>query len=251
MWKSIKRELSVNRDSLWQSGLILAGACLLGEVIAFIMMRIFSDEPAFIPFGMLLAVITVVVCGVIFPAYYFSCGYEQALTMGCTRGRFLVGALVLSLVHIVLMFAAAMLAMLVDLGLCRALYPRVYAATDWTDFWTGFPSAAVLLGGLALAAAVLLCAGLFLGACLQRWGKRAFWILYGVGLSMLLLGGPLSHLSEGAAGDSPLGRMFGGLGRALSLLPLPAVLCFCGAALLAAGVFGAVLLLRGSVRRTV
>ena len=51
MWKSIKREISVNRDSLWQSGLILAGACLLGEVLAFVMMRIFSEEPAFIPFG--------------------------------------------------------------------------------------------------------------------------------------------------------------------------------------------------------
>ena len=71
MWKSIKREISVNRDSLWQSGLILAGACLLGEVLAFVMMRIFSEEPAFIPFGVLLTAMTAVVCGLIFPAYYF------------------------------------------------------------------------------------------------------------------------------------------------------------------------------------
>ena len=251
MWKSIKREISVNRDSLWQSGLILAGACLLGEVLAFVMMRIFSEEPAFIPFGVLLTAMTAVVCGLIFPAYYFSCGYEQALTMGCTRGRFLVGALVLSLVHIMLMLAMSMLAMLVDLGLCRALYPRVYAETDWADFWTGLPSGAVLLGGLALCAAVLLCAGLFLGACLQRWGKRGFWILYGVGMALLFLGGPLSHLSERAAEGSPLARAMGGLGKAFALLPVPAVLCFCGAALLAAGMSGAVLLLRGSVRRAV
>ena len=83
MWSSIRREFSVNRDSLWQSGLILAGACLLGEGIAAVMMGIFSREPFFIPLGTMMAVGAAVVSGVIFPAYYFSCGYEQALAMGC------------------------------------------------------------------------------------------------------------------------------------------------------------------------
>lgn len=244
MWQSIKREFSVNRDGLWQSGLILAGACLLGEGITAVIMHIFKEGPAFVPLGMICTAGTAFVCGLIFPAFYFSCGYEQALTMGCTRGRFLAGALALSLVHILLMFAAALLAALADIGFYRVFYPQVYARIDWADF----PSPGALFGGLALAAAALLCTGLFFGACLQRWGKRAFWILYGAGMSLLFLSGPLSHWSERAAENSLLGRMMSGLGKALSQLPEPAAFGFCGAAVLAGGVFGAVLLLRGSLR---
>ncbi len=246
MWSSIRREFSVNRDSLWQSGLILAGACLLGEGIAAVMMGIFSREPFFIPLGTMMAVGAAVVSGVIFPAYYFSCGYEQALAMGCTRGRFLAGSLALSLVHIVLMLAAASLAILADMGFYRAFYPQIYAAIDWTDF----PSGGVLAGGLALAAAVLLCFGLFLGAALQRWGKRAFWVLWGICMAASFLSGPMVHLAKDGEA-SLLGRIAGSVGHALAFLPGMVYLCFAGAVLLAAGVFGAVLLLRGSIRHAV
>lgn len=253
MWKAIRREFSVNRDNLWQSGLILAGVCLLGEVVTCLLQHIFSDDPEFVPMGMLLAAITAVVCAVIFPAYYFSCGYEQALTMGCTRGRFLAGTLALSFCHIALLMLLSGMAVFVDLGFYRVFYPQIYAKIDWAGFWTDFPldgiSALGAIGALALGAAGLVCMGLFFGACVQRWGKRAFWILYGVIVAPTILAGPLAHVSEGVGKDSPLGQMLDSLGRVLARLPVPAYLWFGGAALLAAGVFGAVLLLRGGVRR--
>ena len=44
--------------------------------------------------GTVFAAIMLVMFGVIFALYYFSCGYEQALTMSCTRRRFLFGMFV-------------------------------------------------------------------------------------------------------------------------------------------------------------
>lgn len=252
MWKAIRREFSVNRDSLWQSGLILFGICLLGEVVSCVLQHVFSDDPGFIPMGMILASFTAFTCAVIFPAYYFSCGYEQALTMGCTRGRFLAGALALSFCHIALLMLFSGAAAFVDVGFYRVFYPQIYAKIDWAGFWTDFPldiSVLGALGVLALGAAGLVCVGLFFGACVQRWGKRAFWILYGVIMATMFLAGPLSHLREGVGKDSPLGQMMDSLDRVLARLPVPAYLWLGGAALLAAGVFGAVLLLRGGVRR--
>ena len=247
MWKSIKREISVNRDSLWQSELLLVGACLVGETVAFCILHFLDEEPEFIPMGIILTTVAAIVCAVLFPSYYFSCGYEQALTLGCTRGRFLAGELVLALLHIVLLLATAGLAILADLGFYRVFYPQVYARIDWEDF----PPDADLLLAAAVAVAALLSFGLFFGAMLQRWGKRAFWVLWGVFMAFTYLSGPVIHLLERNSEDSLLGRMAASVGRMLAFLPASVYLCIAGAALLGAGVFGAVLLLRGSIRHAV
>lgn len=247
MWKSIQREISVNRDSLWQSELILAGTCLVGEIVSYCILRFSGGEPEFIPLGIIFTMTAAVVCAVLFPAYYFSCGYEQALTLGCTRGRFLVGELALSLLHILLLLATAGLAVLADLGFYRVLYPQVYENIDWEEFQIDV----TFFAAAAAVAAALLCFGLFFGAILQRWGKRAFWGLWGAGMALSYLSGPVAHLLENNSEDSLLGRMVGSVWRMLAFLPGTVYLCLGGAALLAAGVFGAVLLLRGSVRHAV
>ena len=247
MWKSIKREISVNRDGLWQTELILAAACLVGEIVAFCLWHFVGGEPEIIPMGTILTTIAAAVCAVLFPAYYFSCGYEQALTLGCTRGRFLVGELALSLLHIVLLMATAGLAVLADLGFYRVFYPQAYERIDWEDA----PPVTYLLLAAVVAAAALLCFGLFFGALLQRWGKRAFWVLWGLGMGLSYLGAAVEHLGGADREDSLLGRMVGSVGRVLAFLPAAVYICLGGAALLAAGVFGAVLLLRGSIRHAV
>lgn len=247
MWKSIKREISVNRDSLWQSELILVGTCLVGEIAAYCILRFLGGEPEFIPMGIILTTVAAVVCAVMFPAYYFSCGYEQALTLGCTRGRFLVGELALSLLHILLLLATAGLAVLADLSFYRVLYPQVYARIDWEEFQIDIS----FFVAIAVVAAMLLCFGLFFGAILQRWGKRAFWGIWGVFMAFSYLSGPIIHLLERNSEDSLLGRILGSIGRTLAFLPGTVYLCLGAASVLAAGVFGAVLLLRGSIRHAV
>lgn len=248
MIKSIKREISVNRDSLWQSELVLVGAYLAGEVFLLCILHFFGEEPEFIPLGFIITMIAAVICAVMFPAYYFSCGYEQALTLGCTRGRFLAGELALSLMHIVQLLATAGLAFLADLGFYRALYPQVYAQIDWD----GFEINASFFAAAAVAVAALLCFGVFFGALLQRWGKRAFWVMWGVFMALSYLSGPLMRLvAKGGEQDSLLGRACRAAARVLAFLPGVVYLCMGCVALLAMGVFGIVLLLRGSVRRAV
>ena len=113
-------------------------------------------------------------------------------------------------------------------------------------------SADVGFGGpMPLGALPLLCFGLSFGAALQRWGKRAFWVLWGGFMALSYLGGPMVHMMKNSSENSLLRRMLGAIGRFLAFLPEKAYLYLGGAAMLAAGVFGAVLLLRGSVRHAV
>ena len=93
MLKSIKREFLLNRNSLWQSLAVLGGAWLLGEALSLCIMY-FAHEEEYFSLGTVFAAIMLVMFGVIFALYYFSCGYEQALTMSCTRRRFLFGMFV-------------------------------------------------------------------------------------------------------------------------------------------------------------
>lgn len=90
MLKSIKREFLLNRNSLWQSLAVLGGAWLLGEALSLCIMY-FAHEEEYFSLGTVFAAIMLVMFGVIFALYYFSCGYEQALTMSCTRRRFCLG----------------------------------------------------------------------------------------------------------------------------------------------------------------
>lgn len=246
MWRSVKRELSINRASLWQTMLILAGACVVGEIVMACIFHFTSDAPEFVPMGFIFTAMTACICGILFPAYYFSCGYEQALTLGCTRKSFLVGELALSAVHILLLMAEAALAMLADWGFYRLFYPTAFAAIRWD----GFAPDVTWLGIVLLIVAALVCAGLFLGASLQRWGRRAAWALWGIYMVFVFFSGPLTQIGKTAAAQaSPLGAAVRAVDGVLALLPLNSYLILGGVLLLALGAAGAEMLLRGSVRR--
>ena len=194
MLKSIKREFLLNRNSLWQSLAVLGGAWLLGEALSLCIMY-FAHEEEYFSLGTVFAAIMLVMFGVIFALYYFSCGYEQALTMSCTRP---------------------------DL-----LQPE---ALRWA--WVILP-----------AVLVLACTGLFLGACIQRWGRRALWLLWAAYMAVFLFGDTFTRLAEGAGRDTLLGRALGAVVDVLAFIP-------GGPARVLLAVSGAALLLRGSVRQT-
>ena len=81
MLKSIKREFLLNRNSLWQSLAVLGGAWLLGEALSLCIMY-FAHEEEYFSLGTVFAAIMLVMFGVIFALYYFSCGYVFCL--GCS-----------------------------------------------------------------------------------------------------------------------------------------------------------------------
>lgn len=246
MLKSIKREFLLNLDSLWQTLAFLSGAWLLGEIMSLCILY-FAHADTYFSLGTVFAAIILVLFGVIFALYYFSCGYEQALTMSCTRRHFLVGMFVTVCLQLLCFVAGMAVLVLLDRGLYLLFFrgmplegldllrPEVLR---WA--WVVLPSVLVIA-----------CAGMFLGACIQRWGRRALWLLWGVYMAVFLFGDTFTRLAEGAGRDTLLGRALGAVVDVLAFIPGGAARALLALALLAAATAsGAVMLLRGSVRQT-
>ena len=88
-------------------------------------------------------------------------------------------------------------------------------------------------------------------ACIQRWGRRALWLLWAAYMAVFLFGDTFTRLAEGAGRDTLLGRALGAVVDVLAFIPGgPARVLLALALLTAATVSGAALLLRGSVRQT-
>lgn len=244
MLKLAKREFLLNFDGLWQSALIVGGAWLLGEIIFFCIVY-FTREQEYFPLATLMACITLTLCLVLFPAYYFSCGYEQALSMGCSRRRFLLGMSLALVGQIVCYLALVCVLAAAEYGLFRLLCPRGFASAELAEL--------AALGqywwALLLLPLEVLCVGLLLGALVQRWGRRALWGLWGVYMAVVLLGAFAPELVSGAPRDTLLLRALGGLFDLASRIPESAVPLAALLLFPACGAVGAGLLLRGSVRQ--
>ena len=131
MLKSIKREFLLNRNSLWQSLAVLGGAWLLGEALSLCIMY-FAHEEEYFSLGTVFAAIMLVMFGVIFALYYFSCGYEQALTMSCTRRRFLFGMFVTVCLQLLCLVGGIVVLTLLDLfGVREHLVTREISIGDY------------------------------------------------------------------------------------------------------------------------
>lgn len=246
MVKSIKREFLLNLNSLWQLLAFSGGAWLLGEVLSLCIMY-FAHEQEYISMGTIFAGIVLISFGVISALYYFSCGYEQALTMSCTRRRFLLGMFVNVCLQLLCLAGIMGVLTLLDRGLYLLLFrgmpidgPDLLRPEVLRWAWVILPA----VFGLA-------CIGLFLGACVQRWGRRALWLLWAAYMAIFLFGDTFTRLAEGADRDTLLGRALGAVVDVLAFIPGGPVRALLAlAVLIAATVSGVALLLRGSVRQT-
>ena len=216
MLKSIKREFLLNRNSLWQSLAVLGGAWLLGEALSLCIMY-FAHEEEYFSLGTVFAAIMLVMFGVIFALYYFSCGYEQALTMSCTRRRFLFGMFVTVCLQLLCLVGGIVVLTLLDRGLYLLLFRGM--PIDGPDLLQ--PEALRWAWVILPAVLVLACTGLFLGACIQRWGRRALWLLWAAYMAVFLFGDTFTRLAEGAGRDTLLGRALGAPPAAAAHPPYP------------------------------
>ena len=225
---------------------VLGGAWLLGEALSLCIMY-FAHEEEYFSLGTVFAAIMLVMFGVIFALYYFSCGYEQALTMSCTRRRFLFGMFVTVCLQLLCLVGGIVVLTLLDRGLYLLLFRGM--PIDGPDLLQ--PEALRWAWVILPAVLVLACTGLFLGACIQRWGRRALWLLWAAYMAVFLFGDTFTRLAEGAGRDTLLGRALGAVVDVLAFIPGgPARVLLALALLTAATVSGAALLLRGSVRQT-
>lgn len=244
MLRSIKREFLLNRNSLWQSLALLGGGWLFGLALLLGIVWL-ADETELVPLGTIFAGLVLVFIGVLYSIYYFACGYEQALTMSCTRRRFLVGIFVTTCLQLLCLIVAVLALSALELGIFR-LFFRGYTL----DLGPLAPPMLARFAWVPLAAVpAVVCAGMFLGACVQRWGRRALWLLWGLYMIFVLFGDTFRNMAEGANRNTLLGSVVGAAADALARIPdgpMRGVLALV--LLVAATVAGLWMLLHGSVR---
>ena len=169
----------------------MGGAWLLGEALSLCIMY-FAHEEEYFSLGTVFAAIMLVMFGVIFALYYFSCGYEQALTMSCTRRRFLFGMFVTVCLQLLCLVGGIVVLTLLDRGLYLLLFRGM--PIDGPDLLR--PEALRWAWVILPAVLVLACTGLFLGACIQRWGRRALWLLWAAYMAVFLFGDTFTRLAD-------------------------------------------------------
>lgn len=244
MWKSIKREFLLNVDTLWQSMAIMGAAWAVGILIDMCIFHFSRDDEVFIV-GLIASGMTLVVMALVMPMYMFSCGYEQALSMGCTRRRFLAGMAVTGYVHLLCELVCVVVLALAESLIGRLLVPDRYSIGKLADMLgTARENLLVLLAALGILLE-LLCAGIFLGAALQRWGRRTLWGMYGAGIFLTLFGNTIKMIDT----DTFIGRIWRALSQAVSFIPGGVWVALGILAAPVLGVVGVFLLLRGSVRQ--
>lgn len=215
MWKSIKREFLLNVDSLWQFLAIIGGAWGIGLIIDAAIFYFSKDDEVFIV-GLIASAMALVCLGILFPAFFFSSSFEQAVKLGCTRRAFLMGMAVTELVHTLCGTVLVIILAFLESWIGRLTLPDRYSIGKLEEMLAEIDGSTLAVLGIALGAMLeLACAGIFLGACMQRWGQKAFWGIYIVGMVICFFGSSVNMIDT----DTLLGRIWRALSQAASFVP--------------------------------
>lgn len=200
--EAIKKQFAVQWDGLiWQVILVFGGG-LLGFVLQQIMLHFDAEAETWFE----LATVMSGVVGVIFLLFtiLLSVGiyFNIEVSMGFTRKKYFLSAFAMWTAACLLSAAAMALVCLAENAANRALHPALGCETDFLPY---------LLKWSVPAAVVLTALSLFGGALIVRFGRRAYWILWGCWM-FLCIGGP--RIGE-AMTDAP-NSVFGRLGRVVA-----------------------------------
>lgn len=241
MGKSIKRQVLASRSDFWQVPAFLGGAWLVGMGIN-VGIQIAAPQDAMFIVGVIATGMAYVILELIVPAYNFSVGMEQAVSLGCTRRGSIIGLLCATLLQMASSFVVACLLAAAEFGIGRWALGERYSAGKLEGLTEELWPLLGVCGGVMLG---LLCLAVFCGACMQRWGRKAFIVLWGLCVLASLFGSSFHTVSQA---DSLLGRFLRGLGGAFAGVPPQVWNVLVTAALPALAAFGIWLLLNSSVQ---
>ncbi len=179
LWQQVKGEAKLHGADFWQMPLISVAAALLMAILLGGVLLFVEDTSAPEMVGLLISLVPVIVAvglGCLISATLFTVYYKLGLQMGQTRRNMLLRLSILSLVmHVVTVgFAAALSCLL------AVFYSHFFAPTDVL-------LALVPWWGWVLMLTLPLAIGMLGGAILMRFGRKGFWVMYGIFMSLLLL----------------------------------------------------------------
>ena len=150
--------------------LLIVLGFLFGEILLFLIMFLEDDPGSWFCMGTVIALVMLLVTTVLFYGVGYTGAFSLALSMNCTRRRFLLDYSLKILAHLVLGYLLVLGLYLLELLIGHAAFPdypleaELSFLTDWR----------VVLAGIA----GMLLSALFVGAMFGRFGRKAGLIVY-------------------------------------------------------------------------
>ncbi|MEG2206169.1 MAG: hypothetical protein RRY03_05790 [Oscillospiraceae bacterium] len=243
MLENLKKEFILRRKSLLTLWAIIGGIWLAFYLLVLAVVVIAKADTYMnlsMPICAMLSLFVILIDNV----SYFSIEFEQAIRMSRTRKGYLASTCLFDLVQ----------------GLSCVLLLAVFALIDnlvYGVFFKSLPLDAEYINvftmenlGYAVGAIVaLICISIFIGALLQRFGKAAFWVVWGVYMFFALFGINISKYIETNNRSGLLGKMVNGVADIMKAMPNESMLVLCGGALLAMFIVGYGFLRRATIKK--
>lgn len=150
--------------------LLIVLGFLFGEILLFLIMFLDDDPGSWFCMGTVIALVMLLVTTVLFYGVGYTGAFSLALSMNCTRRRFLLDYSLKILAHLVLGYLLVLGFYRLELLVGNAAFPdypleaELGFLTDWR----------VVLAGIA----GMLLSALFVGAMFGRFGRKAGLIVY-------------------------------------------------------------------------
>lgn len=191
MIKRLKNTFLLYSDGMGIISAIIGGAWLVGMIIVALILNFAKNLPnSYFNAGTVFALVIGGFYVLITDFMFFAINFNIAVSMGISRKRFLInGSIVLfvqHLIYIALLFVLSKLEML----LAALFYPNLDRVKDIMNI-DGIMLLQMVGGVLALIAV-----SIFIGALLQRFGKTAFWIMWGIYMFFAIGGVGLTSMSK-------------------------------------------------------
>lgn len=150
--------------------LLIVLGFLFGEIMLFLIMFLEDDPGSWFCMGTVIALVMLLVTTVLFYGVGYTGAFSLALSMNCTRRRFLLDYSGKILAHLVLGYLLVLGLYLLELLIGHAAFPD-YPLEEELGFLTDWR---VVLAGIA----GMLLSALFVGAMFGRFGRKAGLIVY-------------------------------------------------------------------------
>lgn len=181
MIKAIRDEMKGGLSMIGLMAGVGWGMWLLLTVIFSLVLHFSSGYSEWADIGSIVALVMVLFLGWITTMVMFSFGFQMAVTMGRTRRKYAVSALCANMLQLLAGLAAVYPTMWASLLVKRVFFPALpFEGGTWqASSPTYFMYHRHL--GLTLGIGLLLVlVGMALGALMMRYGRVAFWIMWGI-----------------------------------------------------------------------
>lgn len=198
---SIKKQMRIQSSDMRWMFLILLGSIIFGKILFVVIQHFDHEVDTYFPLGTIMGILVLVIVNGILVMVGISIYFNTQVSMGCTRKDFFISFYASEILWSVAGLAMLILFNVLDDKLSALMYPQMKNEIILLPY--------LLKWGLPVAVAVILVGGLC-GALVMRFGRIAFWVLWGIWMVGCVLGPQIADAADEAPG-SVFGLIGGGI----------------------------------------